>query len=228
MRNWLMAVTLTAGLLMAAALASAEIVGRAGDEYIHHLTTPEGGDIYFTGLEEEPYVRTVDANFDGHDDLAISVNRGASNFFDLLFIWDGAGYVQAAIPVHDGRVCNMSLYPEWGLVTSSVNDGYAGVLGSEAILTWEGTRLRMLRLSVSDTDRDVQMDGQTMTTVEHFDRIRTRIYDFTNGVPDGEVIWDKVHTTMDYAEGTAVHEREAALWQGIGPGKRPDLPVSNE
>ena len=96
------------------------------------------------------------------------------------------------------------------------------------LITFLLSRLRMLRLSVSDTDRDVQMDGQTMTTVEHFDRIRTRIYDFTNGVPDGEVIWDKVHTTMDYAEGTAVHEREAALWQGIGPGKRPDLPVSNE
>lgn len=224
MRQWL--TLLATALLLAAIPASAEIVGKTEDGYIHRLTAPNGQELYFEAVEQEPYARAMDVNFDGQDDLVISVSRGASNFFDLLFVWDGAGYVQAQVPVHDGQVCNMSLYPEWGLVTSDVNDGYA--MGSEAILIWEDTRLRMLRLSVSETDRDVQMDSQTMTTVEHFDRIRTRIYDFTTGVPNGEVIWDRTHTTMDYTEGTAVQEREAALWQGIGPGKRPDLPVSNE
>ena len=50
--------------------ASAEIVGRTADEYIHRYLADNGQEIYFVSIEEEPPVRYDDVNFDEHPDLA--------------------------------------------------------------------------------------------------------------------------------------------------------------
>ena len=64
-----------------AVTASAEIVGRTADGYIHRYTADNGQEIYFVSIEKEPPVRYEDVNFDGHPDLVMVTALGASNAY---------------------------------------------------------------------------------------------------------------------------------------------------
>lgn len=199
-------------LLCMAFSAQAEIVCRtSAGELIHTYTADNGQLIYFTALEDEPFIEKADVNFDGLEDLVVCVSAGVSNGFFEFFVFDGENYVQAS---HDGigyGICNYQLYPEKGLVLSHANNGFAGALHEDCLFKWEGTDLKMIRRAVADFDSEYIWydDGYALRSYDNRLHVTVGMY---NAADEWETVLEERVSLTD--EGW-YERKEAIFWQGL-------------
>ncbi len=176
------------GESISAAKAQIRMVGQTYDrDFIYSWEAPNGQVLYFTGFED-PMVKMEDVNFDGHEDVVFTIIRGASNFFTEFFVWDDGQYVYADHHGLEYGVCNYHLYPEYGIVHSDANNGYAGALHEDVLLRWEGNELKAIRRAVSDHAAETadlpNHEGYTTTTYLH--KLSVCVWDYSSGIHEGE------------------------------------------
>ena len=201
--------------LMAVASARAEIVGRAGDDYIHQWIAPNGQAVYFVSPEEEPYVSMKDVNFDGIEDIVATTFRGTSNFGAEFFVWDGGRYVPVTHSGADSLV-NHELYPALGLVETYVQEGWAGALHTRQLWRWKGTELELVRTATGSEVNTMTFDGDLVTTVTDNSLVELRVWDYLNAPEGPLLLMDKTlsHRDME-ALLDALREEERICWQGL-------------
>lgn len=204
-------------LLMPVAGAETTILGHmSDDEYIHQYVAPNGQLLWFTALEQEPYIKQEDVNFDGYEDIVIVVTQGASNFFAEFFVYDPTTdvYIFATHHDTDAGICNYQLYPEYGIVESHASNGNAGLLHVIKLYRWEGTNLRLIRSAVSDEWSEGIFGGQTYTNIIHGDTLHVTVRDHTD-MQDESVLWEIMIPKVDAEHRDIYNEEMAALWQGL-------------
>jgi len=196
-------------------------VGQTYDgDFIFSWPAPNGQTLFFTGLEE-PSIKFEDVNFDGHDDVVVFIIRGASNFFTEFFVWDDGQYVYAQHPGLEYGICNYQLYPEYGIVHSGANNGYAGALHEDVLMRWEGNKLRVIRRAVSDHETETadlpEHEGYVTTT--YLQKLRVCVWDYASGVYEGELVYETVFD-LDELNDVDGYRRlfageQESLWKGI-------------
>lgn len=201
-------------LLMLAPAARAEIVGWAGNDYIHQWIAPNGQALYFVSPEEEPFVRMEDVNFDGVEDVVVTTFRGASNFGAEFFVWDGGVYVPVAHAGADALV-NYGLYPEEGLVETYIQEGRAGALHTRQLWRWKGTELELVRTATGSDVSTMTFEGDLVIVVTDNTLVQLRVWDHLNG--GEEPVLDM---TVSYGGGTdpleaALEEENHVFWHGL-------------
>ena len=213
----MIAFVLCAALLLAVCLsAQAEIVGQTGDgTFIHRHIAPNGQELYFVSLEQEPMVLMEDVNFDGIDDVVAYTAVGASNFFTEFFVWDGEKYVTAQ---HDSEMglCNYSLeHP--GFVTTYAQNGWAGALFEERIYQWEGTALRLRRVMSSECDIETIFTDTGYTVTENQTVLHIRLTDYTqeDGESNQELLWETRLNVEDLENSEIFNTLNDKLWNGM-------------
>lgn len=196
-------------------------IGETFDGYfIYSWPAPNGQTLYFTGLED-PGIIMEDVNFDGHEDVVVTIIRGASNFFSEFFVWDDGSYVRAGNDGLDYGLCNYHLYPEYGIVHSDANNGNAGALHEDVLFRWEGTELKAIRRAVSEEYSETTRfsDGNGYTTTYDFQNLRVRVWDYSKDVYEGELIYDDVVSLKQINNGDdynrAFAGEQEALWRCI-------------
>lgn len=189
-------------------------------DFIYSWPAPNGQTLYFAALED-PAIKFEDVNFDGHDDVIVYIIRGASNFFTEFFVWDDGHYVYAPHPGLDYGICNYQLYPEYGIVHSGANNGYAGALHEDVLMRWEGNELRVIRRAVSEHETETadlpEQEGYVATT--YLQRLRVRVWDYSIGVCEGEKVYETV-ISLDELNDDEGYRRlfageQEALWKDI-------------
>lgn len=189
------------------------VLGQTADfYYIHRYTAPNGQDIYFTAMEDDVYIDLRDVNFDGFEDIVVDTVMGANNFFSEFFVYDATGgaYVRVMTDSSEERLCNVSLHPEWGIVSTHWNGGYAGLLHVTRLYRWEGATLKLLRSAVSDEWSEDVFEGQSYTSIVRGDLLHMTVCDH-----DGSVLWELVVPVDDVDYQQLFEEETNALWQGI-------------
>ena len=186
-------------LLMLVSVAQAEVVGRAGNDFIYRWIAPNGQELYFVSKEEEPYVLMKDVNFDGVEDVVVTTFRGAANFGVEFFVWDRGGYVMAEHPGEDSLV-NYDLYPEEGLIMTGVSDGVVG--NTKELWRWNGTHLERIRHAVAGPLETIAFDDDLMIQTTDHSLVRVRIWDdlhpaTENGVTSAALVLDKAVDAYD-------------------------------
>ena len=207
-------------MLMLAPAARAEIVGRAGDDYIHRWDAPNGQALYFVSPEEEPYVRMEDVNFDGIEDVVASTIHGASNFGVEFFVWDGGAYVPVT---HSGTdtLVNYTLYPELGLVETNLQESWA--LHTKQLWRWHGASLELVRTASRDEMSTMTIENRIVTVVTDGNLVRLRVWDYLNrstenGATGPTLLMDNVVSLEDMeALQAAEREEDRILWEGLIP-----------
>ena len=204
-------------LLMVVCSAQAEIVGRAGDQYIHSWTAPNGQTLYFVSQEQEPYVHMEDVNFDGTEDVVVLTTEGASNFGYEFFVWSNGVYVPVAHGSADELV-NYTLYPELGLVETFLDEGPAGILHVRKLWRWDGTDLLLMRTASSEEAETWTFDNGVTTVVTNSRLAHMRVWRTIDGVTDTTPLMD-VTVAMDDEEAiqAAQQEEAKAFWLGLRP-----------
>ncbi len=169
--------------------------------------------LYFVSSDENPFVYWDDVNFDGQDDLVVSTATGASNQYCLFFIGIGNNFGPVDLRGLDEGLCNYQLYPDQQLVVSYANHGSAGAAHEYALLRWDAAMLKVVRRSVAEpwTEHTWQ-DGMEITITDP-EQLRITVTDYTQGVPEGQVLYENVGS-HDRIE-AILAEEEAALWKGI-------------
>ena len=191
------------------------IVAEGMNGYIHRCIEPNGQELYFNAYVEEPVLELEDVNFDGMEDLVVITGRWAKSDTALFYVYDPAeGYVLVRETARDEGLMNYVLYPEYGLVGTSISNGNAGLCYEECLYRWEGNDLECIRRAYGEeyTERVWQQEYHTVTT--WLDWFVYNVYDYTTGVPEGEVIYSAGPLGWD-AFPDAKWEQEAALWQGL-------------
>lgn len=193
------------------------VLGRTADwYYIHQYTAPNGQNIYFTALEENVHLIYEDVNFDGFQDIVVHSVMGASSFFSEFFVYSPtyADYVRVVNDSGEDRLCNYQLYPEYGLVGTQANNGYAGLLHVRNLYRWEGNELRLIRSVVSDEWTEDFYEGQTYTSIIHGDTLHITVRDYTDPYEEN-VLWELIIPKEDTDYRDVFNEETEALWQGI-------------
>lgn len=214
--------SLLTALLLLCPAARAEIVGLAGDEYIHQWVAPNGQPLYFVSREPEPYVRMEDVNFDGVDDVIVTTFIGASNFGVVFFVWDGEAYVPVTPPGEE-VLMNYNLRPQLGLVETGVSEGPGGVMSTRKIWRWRGTELELMRTASGSEVTATTIDGDIMTTVTDRSLVRLRVWDELNPVEENGAISAALlmDVTVEYRDEDALQAAmqtvEDVLWDGLLP-----------
>ena len=212
---------LTALLLLCPA-ARAEIVGRAGNDYIHQWTAPSGQPLYFVSAEQEPYVRMEDVNFDGMEDVVATTLLGARNFGAVFFVWDGEAYVPVTLPGEE-VLMNYTLHPQLGLVETLVSEGPGGVMSTRKIWRWKGTELELMRTASGSEVTEMTVEGDIVTTATDRSLVRLRVWDNltsmeANGVIGPALLMDM---TIDFSDEDTLHAATQAMdefiWDGLLP-----------
>ncbi len=197
--------------------ASAEGVTPEG-EYIQKIIADNGQWLYFTSAEENPPARYEDVNFDGMPDIVVTTSIGASNFYTSFFLWDGGGYVPAMTGMALAETINYRLYPEYGVVESRGNNGFAGALQEAALYRWQGTELIPLRTLVSEELSETAFDfaGNSHTTTVWWEKLHVTIRDHRSGGYEGTVIYDEVFADNEWTDAAWFEEINDILWRGVG------------
>ncbi len=207
-------ILLSAILMITACLAitaSAEIVGRTADSYIHRYTADNGQEIYFVSTQEEALVRYDDVNFDGHPDLAVITALGASNAYYEFYLWNGSEYEYAEHWAED--IINYELVDGQYLVSRS-NDGNAGALFHAEICIWDGNILKSIRTMVSEEETSIVWEGRIGTQTTNLDRMHVTLWEADSLAGEATVLWEK--TYEPFPDSPAVFgEIEAHLWNGL-------------
>ncbi|MBR5547118.1 MAG: SH3 domain-containing protein [Clostridia bacterium] len=189
-------------------------------DFIYSWPAPNGQTLYFTALED-PVIQYEDVNFDGHKDVVVFIIRGASNFFTEFFVWDDGQYVYARHPGLTQGICNYHLYPEYGIVHSDANNGSAGAEHEDVLLRWEGNELRVIRRALSENATEMTRfsDGGGYTIHTDLQNLRVRVWDYTKGIAEGELIYETFisHQALDSAEtySRLFAGEQEALWRDI-------------
>ena len=190
------------------ALAETELLARTGmynDLNVYRFTAPIGQQLDFTSYDEaENYpVRTEDVNFDGTDDLVVTVALGASNSWHQFFLWNGSEYEHASWNCGDETgLPNLSLFPELGLVSTYCNAGSAGLENALRLYRWDGAQLLVVRYAVS-----ASTDSGTIL-------LRVFEADYADGEREDRLLFEQEYAAND-AEALLTKENEL-LWDGIG------------
>lgn len=189
----------------------------ADGDYIHQYTAPNGQLIWFTAMEEKPYIKFEDVNFDGAEDIVIFVIRGASNFFTEFFLYDTQSdmYTLATHPGDENGICNYGLYPDLGIVESQANNGSAGACHELRLYRWEGTVLKCIRSAVSETLVESTHSGSTYTTTTHHDMLHITVRDHELGDWDSSLVWEKTLSIDEALAQDIFEEERQVLWQGL-------------
>lgn len=212
--------SLLLALLMMTCAARADIVGRAGEDYIHQWIAPNGQALYFVSPEVEPYVHMEDVNFDGIEDVVALTFRGASNFGAEFFVWDGMAYVPVTHAGADSLV-NHSLYPELGLVETCVQESWA--LHTRQLWRWKGTELELVRTAYSSEVSTMTVEDRITTVVTDDNFVRLRVWDnlnlsTENGVTGSTLLMDTVVPLHDSEALLAADKEEhRVFWDGLLP-----------
>ncbi|MBQ2953867.1 MAG: hypothetical protein IJE07_09985 [Clostridia bacterium] len=218
MRRCVAALACLLAMLMASAAAETTVLGQTADFfYIHQYTAPNGQDIWFTAMEDDVYIELRDVNFDGIEDIVVDTVMGANNFFSELFVYDttGGAYVRVITDSSEERLCNVSLHPEWGIVSTHWNGGYAGLLHVTNLYRWDGLTLKLIRSAVSDEWTEERYEGQTFTTIIHGDILHMTVRDHTLGSYDECIVWEVIMPKDDIDLEQLFEQETEALWQGI-------------
>lgn len=191
------------------------IVAEGMNGYIHRYTAPNGQELYFNAYEEVPIFEMKDVNFDGMEDLVVITGRWAKCDTVLFYVYDPAeGYVLVCETARDEGLMNYVLYPEYGLVGTSIANGNAGLLHITNLYRWEGNQLKLIRSAVSDEWEESSFVGETYTSIIHGDILHVTVRDHTNGYEDA-VIYERI-IPMDDADYQRIYDEEMeALWQGL-------------
>ena len=214
--------SMLAALMLLMPVARAEIVGLAGDDYIHRWEAPNGQSLYFVSREEEPYVLMKDVNFDGVDDVVVTTFIGASNFGAEFFVWDGWQYVPVAHFGSDSLV-NHTLYPETGLVETDVQEGLAGALHTRMLWRWQGTDLELIRTATGSEVTMMTVEGDLTTLVTDSGQLQLRVTDNLNlternGVISPAVLLEITVSAHDEEALSAARQEELRVfWEGLTP-----------
>lgn len=206
-------ISMILALLLLTASASAEIVGRAGNDYIHRWIAPNGQALYFVSAEAEPFVHMEDVNFDGVEDVVAMTFAGASNFGAEFFVWDDGRYEAVT---HDGAdaLVNYTLHPGTGLVETYVQDGWAGVLHTRMLWRWRGSRLELVGTASGAAASLTTYDGNLTTEITDNSMVRLRVWD--NLSPDREPLMDIIVSMEDEeAVSAGLDEERRELWQEL-------------
>ena len=191
--------------------ASAEIVGKTADGYIHRYMADNGQEIYFVSIEEEALVKYDDVNFDGHPDLTMVTALGASNAYYEFYLWNGSEYEYAEHWTDD--IINYELVDGQYLVSRS-NDGSAGALFHAEICVWDGNVLKSIRTRVAEDETSIVWEGNIETQTTNFDRLHVTVWEADSLAGEATVLWEK--TYEPFPENPAVFdEMEAHLWEGL-------------
>lgn len=218
MKKWLVYLFALLLCLPAQAEQNTNVLGCMPDgEYIHQYAAQNGQLLWFTALEENPYVKYEDVNFDGREDIVIFTIRGASNFFTVFYIYDAQTdmYVMATHPGDENGICNYILHPELGIVESQANNGSAGANHEFRLYRWEGTQLQCIRTALSEElTESVHRDG-VYTVTTYTGMLHMTVRDHTLGDWDSSLVWEKTIVVEEEAYHAAHAEEMAALWQGL-------------
>ena len=207
-------ILLSAAIMISMCLAitaSAEIVGRTADGYIHRYTADNGQEIYFVSIEEDAPVKYDDVNFDGHPDLAVVTALGASNAYYEFYVWNGSEYEYAEHWAE--KIINYELADGQYLVSRS-NDGNAGALFHAEICVWDGNVLKTIRTMVSEEETSIVWEGRIRTQTMNLDRLHVTLWEADSLAGEAAVLWEK--TYEPFPEDPAVFDEiEAHLWEGL-------------
>lgn len=195
-------------------------VGWAQNGYgIFRWYAPNGQEILFTALEDDPWVKYEDVNFDGHNDVVITTVRGASNFWVEFYVWQDGQYVYAnQAGVYDG-LCNYMLYPELGLVYSGANNGNAGALHANKLFRWNGTQLQLLRSAVSEDYVEMVDTPEGFSMVYDLSRLHVRVWDYSVDKYGGTLVYETVFAHDQLQDGESYQRlfagEQEAFWKGL-------------
>ena len=200
------------------ACALADVVGVTGmyaDSNIHQITAPNGQALYFTAIEAEPPVVYADVNFDGLEDIVVTVASGAANFYSIFFVQTASGYVRANWDAGDDTgLPNYQLHPDLGLVSTHANNGWAGLLHDDCLFRWEGASLVWVRRSVCDMYHEFTYGEGFYTGTAYNDRVQWRV---TERAQDGAetILHEAVLTAEEASQPGVFDEGQEALWEGV-------------
>ena len=174
-----------------AVTASAEIVGRTADGYIHRYTADNGQEI--------------------HPDLVMVTALGASNAYYEFYLWNGSEYEYAEHWIDD--IINYELVDGQYLVSRS-NDGNAGTLFHAEICVWDGNVLKSIRTIVSEEETSIVWEGRIGTQTTNLDRLHVTVWEADSLVGEATVLWEKTYEPFPENQ-AALDEMEAHLWDGL-------------
>lgn len=212
--------TVLAALMLLVPSACAEIVGRAGEEYIHRWDAPNGQALYFVSRETEPYVVMKDVNFDGVEDVVVTTFVGASNFGAEFFVWDDGDYVPVEHFEAD-EIVNYSLHPELGLVETYIQQGRAGALYTRQLWRWWGNELSLMREAIGSEEETWYYEDDLVTVVTDRSHVYLRVRDHYHlTAVDGDwnptLIMEEVVDLYDEeALSDALDEADRIFWQDV-------------
>lgn len=182
------------------------------------ITAPGGQALHLASPFLRPEVYALDVNFDGRDDLAVMVDPGGTNVIYRLFIWQDGRYMA----VDDGDekgLYNLELYPRQRLLASHAVSGEAGALHEVRLLRWEGNRLVPVRSAVCGYKEQGSGQDGVFTQVTWHDVLHARVYDHSEGLFSGRLIWEESHDMaargMAEAYDAFSRREQEALWQGL-------------
>ncbi len=197
-------------------------IRRVGESYtndfIYAFTAPNGQEIFFTAMED-PSVKLEDVNFDGQDDLVVTIIRGASNFYTEFYVWNGKEYVRAKHYAIDYAPVNYSLLPDQKLVLSQANNGYAGSLFEKLLFQWDGTDLKAVR-RISSVENEVHTDTENGFSIAYeLNRLLVRVWDYEQTGGQDDLVYETVVNADDITDGdtyeAAFKDAFDAFWMGI-------------
>ena len=193
------------------ALAETELLARTGmynDLNVYRLTAPNGQQLYFTSYDEaENYpVEFTDVNFDGADDLVVTVALGATNSWQQFFIWNGSEYEHASWNCGDETgLPNLSLFPEQGLILTYCNSGSAGLENALHLYRWDGAQLLVVRYA------------STAATESGAILLRVFEVDYADGEREDRLLFEQEYPVADsQAAETLLAKENELLWDGVG------------
>lgn len=189
------------------------IVGLAGDEFIHQFTADNGQTLYFTALEEEPFVQYQDVNFDGVADIAIICSRGASNAYSKFFVHINGTYQPVTVWGLGYDLANVQLHPEEKWVSSHARNGAAGAQFDKCLFRWEGKDLRLVRRAESGDYIETLFTDETYTTITHLDQLHVTFRDYSESEYEG-ILYHEEMLPLSAVTDEIMEQWDALLWQG--------------
>lgn len=169
---------------------AAVLVGQTGDIYLHCLTADNGQQLYFASLQPEAPVLETDLNGDELMDLAVLTRMGASNRGQEFFLRSGDCYVPVRrLGSGEDAFYNYTRSEDGRYIATNASNGYAGALFDNALYTWSGTDLQLLRRAVSQPKVETQVTDNKLITTEYQDVLTIRVWDYAQGIAQGNLLF---------------------------------------
>lgn len=148
-------------------------------------------------------------------DLVVITGRWAKCDTALFYVYDRKeGYVLVPETAQDKGLMNYALYPEYGLVGTSIANGNAGLCHEKCLYRWAGNDLECIRRAYGEEYTETTWRDETFIKTTCTDLFSCTVYDYTTGVPEGEVIFSAGPLEWE-AFVNVMKEENAALWQGL-------------